>query len=295
VSQIINRLHDLNGRYDAAYVDLWGCLHNGYRPYAAAVAALRGFRRAGGTVILLTNSPRPRPSVIRQLEKIGVPRDCWDDIAASGDASQFALASGDVGYDVYHLGPARDSGFFRGLPEDVLNGHQIRRVPLKQAEGIVCTGLFDDDTETPEDYRETLLYAKTKGLKMLCTNPDIFVDKGDTRIYCAGALGRAYSKIGGQTLYFGKPYPAIYDLARNRLQAIRHVEPERILAIGDGINTDIKGAMGEDLDSLFITGGLAARETGTAADEAAQPDPEKLKKFLQPAVLSPTFAAGHLR
>jgi len=299
VTQIISSLGEISGRYQAAYVDLWGCLHNGYRPYPAAVAALRAFRAGGGAdgriVLLLTNSPRPRPSVIRQLEKIGVPRDCWDDIAASGDASQYALAAGDVGDKVYHLGPARDSGFFRDLPQDVLNGRQISRVPLDQAEGIVCTGLFDDETETPEDYRETLLYAKAKGLKMLCTNPDIFVDKGATRIYCAGALGRAYSAMGGQTLYFGKPHPAIYDLARRRLQAIRYVESARILCIGDGIMTDIKGAMGEDLDSLFITGGLAASETGTKPDEAAQPAREKLRAFLKQAVLSPTYAMGHLR
>jgi len=292
---IIPSLAAISGRYGAALVDLWGCLHNGYRPYPAAVAALQAYRAQGGVVILLTNSPRPRPSVIRQLDKIGVPRDCWDDIAASGDASQYALAAGDVGYKVWHLGPARDGGFFENLPEDVLRGHKITRVPLKDAEGIVCTGLFDDDTETPDDYRADLLYAKNKGLKMLCTNPDIFVDKGDTRIYCAGALGRAYTEMGGETLYFGKPYPAIYDLARQRLQAIRFVENEAILAIGDGINTDIKGAMGEDIDSLFISGGLAAEETGTGPLEADQPDQGKLDAFLEAAVLSPTYAMGHLR
>jgi len=295
LTEIIPSLATISRRYNAALVDLWGCLHNGYRPYPAAVTALQTYRAQGGVVILLTNSPRPRPSVIRQLDKIGVPRDCWDDIAASGDASQYALAAGDVGYNVWHLGPTRDGGFFENLPEDVLKGHKITRVPLKDAEGIVCTGLFDDDTETPEDYRADLLYAKNKGLKMLCTNPDIFVDKGDTRIYCAGALGQTYTDMGGETLYFGKPYPAIYDLARQRLQAIRFVENEAILAIGDGINTDIKGAMGEDIDSLFITGGLAADETGTGQNEADQPDQGKLGAFLKAAILSPTYAMGHLR
>jgi len=295
LTRIIESFDEISARYRAAYVDLWGCLHNGYRPYAQAVAALARYRAQGGKVILLTNSPRPRPSVIRQLDKIGVPRDLYDDITASGDASQFALASGAVGYNVYHLGPERDLGFFRDLPEDVLQGHEIRRVPLEQAEGIVCTGLFDDDTETPEDYRATLLYAKNKGMKLLCTNPDQFVDKGDHRIYCAGAIARAYEEMGGVSLYFGKPHPPIYDLARQRLDAITDVEDSEIICIGDGINTDIRGAMAEDLDSLFITGGLAAEETRTAPDEAAQPDAARLKEFLDNAQLSPQYAMGHLR
>jgi len=197
VTRIIDNLAEISPRYRAAFVDLWGCLHNGYEPFAPAVAALERFKATGGIVVLLTNSPRPRPAVIRQLDKIGVPRDLYDDIAASGDASQVALAAGDVGTRIYHLGPGRDSGFFDGLPADILKAREIERVALHDAEGIVCTGLFDDDTETPDDYRETLLYAKAKGMKLLCTNPDIFVDKGDHRIYCAGAIARSYEEMGG--------------------------------------------------------------------------------------------------
>jgi len=291
VTPIIDRFDQITDRYKAAFVDLWGCLHDGYKPFPAAVAALEKFRDGGGKVILLTNSPRPRPSVIRQLDKIGVPRDLYDDVAASGDASQFSLAAGDVGSRVYHLGPDHDLGFFRDLPADVLKGREITRVPLEQAEGIVCTGLFNDDTETPDDYRSTLLYAKTKGLKLLCTNPDLIVDRGDTRIYCAGALAQVYEEMGGTSLYFGKPHPAIYDLARQRLMAVGDVEDQQIICIGDGIRTDVKGAIAEDLDSLFITGGLAAKETGTSG----QPDPAKLSAFLADFQLSPTFAIGHLR
>jgi len=300
---LIDSFARIAGRYDAAFVDLWGCLHNGYTPFDAAVSALAAFRDGGGTIILLTNSPRPRPSVIRQLDKIGVARDLYHDIAASGDASQVSLAAGTVGYDVYHLGPERDLGFFAELPAEILKGHEIRRVPLDQATGIVCTGLFDDDTETPDDYRETFLYARNKGLKLLCTNPDVIVDKGDKRIFCAGALAQAYEETGGTSLYFGKPWPAIYDLARRRLADIADIPDHRIICIGDGINTDIKGAMGEDLDSLFITGGLAATETGTATGTETgtatgtdgQPDPKKLTPFLNAAQMSPTYAIGHLR
>ena len=288
---LLESFDEISDRYDAAFVDLWGCLHNGYRPFEAAVATLEKFRDRGGKIILLTNSPRPRPAVIRQLDKIGVAHDLYHDIAASGDASQFSLAMGDVGSRVYHLGPARDSGFFEGLPEAELNGRVISRVPLEEAEGIVCTGLFDDDVETPDDYRETLLYAKAKGMKLLCTNPDMMVDKGDSRIYCAGALAKAYDDMGGTSLYFGKPWPPIYDLARRRLAAIADVPEHRIICIGDGINTDIKGAMAEDLDSLFITGGLAAEETGTQG----QPDRDRLRAFLKKAQLTPTYSIGHLR
>ncbi|MFQ5438507.1 MAG: TIGR01459 family HAD-type hydrolase [Paracoccaceae bacterium] len=292
MTPIIEHFDEISDRYRAAFVDLWGCLHNGYRPFAEAVAALERYREAGGKVVLLTNSPRPRPAVIRQLDKIGVPRGLYDDIAASGDASQYALASGDVGSRVYHLGPERDLGFFRDLPQEALAGRKIERVPLEEAEGIVCTGLFDDDTETPEDYRATLVYARSKGLRLLCTNPDQFVDKGIRRIYCAGAIARTFEDMGGESLYFGKPYPQIYDLARRRLMAVADIEDPEIIAIGDGINTDIRGAVGEDLDSLFITGGLAASETGT---DDRQPDPARLKAFLGQAQLSPTCAMGHLR
>jgi len=291
VTKIIDNLAAISGRYDAALVDLWGCLHNGYRPFQAAVRALEHFRDGGGKIILLTNSPRPRPAVARQLDKIGVSRDLYHDIAASGDASQYSLAVGDVGSDVYHLGPARDLGFFENLPQDALAGRNIRRVPLKEAEGIVCTGLFDDETETPDDYRATFIYAKSKGLKLLCTNPDVIVDKGDKRIFCAGALAGAYAEMGGTSLYFGKPYPAVYDLARQRLQAFGNIPDERIVAIGDGINTDIRGAIAQDIDCVFITGGLAATETGTTV----QPDAARLKTFLDNAQMSPTYAIGHLR
>lgn len=291
MTEIIENFESIAGRYKAAFVDLWGCLHNGYEPFAAAVATLEKFRDNGGIVMLLTNSPRPRPSVIRQLDKIGVARDLYHDITASGDASQFALANGDVGNNVYHLGPEHDLGFFNELPPEVLKQREIRRVPLKEADGIVCTGLFDDDTETPDDYRATFLFAKAKGLKLLCTNPDVFVDKGSHRIFCAGALAQAYEQMGGTSLYFGKPHPPIYDLARQRLTAFGDIEDQQIICIGDGINTDIRGGLAEDMDTLFITGGLAAAETETNS----QPNPEKLNHFLTQAQMSPTYAIGHLR
>ncbi len=291
MSEIISKLSDVSGRYDALFCDLWGCLHNGFRPFPEAVEALRAFREKGGTVVLLTNAPRPRPSVLRQLDRIGVPRDCYDEVVSSGDASQAAMVSGLVGRKVYHLGPAKDEGFFTEMAEG-LDASAIRRVPLEEAEGIVCTGLFDDQTETPEDYRATLLYARNKGMKLLCTNPDIVVDMGDKRVYCAGAIAALYTEMGGESYYFGKPHPPIYDLARRRLNAIRKVADDHILCVGDGITTDIRGGIGEGLDTLFISGGLAAEEFG---DDPLNPDPEKLEAFFARHRLSPLMVIPVLR
>lgn len=297
MTQIISSLAQVQDRYRAVFCDLWGCLHDGVAPFPAAVAALQGFRAAGGKVLLLTNSPRPKPSVIAQLDRLGVPRDCWDEIATSGDAAQYGLLTGAVGRRVYHLGPEKDLPFFTDFAEDLRalrdGARPIERVQLDQAEGIVCTGLFDDLTETPEDYRATLLYAKTKGLKMLCANPDISVDLGDKRIFCAGAIAQAYEQIGGEALYFGKPHPPIYDLARRRLAGLGAPLPdEDILCIGDGIATDIRGGQAEELDTLFVTGGLAAAEFGP---DPANPDPARLSAWLAEKTQNPTFAIAALR
>jgi HAD superfamily hydrolase (TIGR01459 family) len=292
MARIIERLEQVGNGYAALYCDLWGCLHDGVAAFPEAVAALERFKAAGGAVLLLTNSPRPRRDVMRQLALLGVPRGCYDDVVSSGDAAQAAMAAGLVGRRVHHIGPERDLVFFEdetGVPIDV------ERVGLEEAEGIVCTGLFDDRRETPEDYRATILYGVNKGLKLLCANPDIVVDVGDQRIYCAGAIAAAYTEAGGTSLYFGKPHAPIYELARRRLEAARGAEvPARaILCAGDGIFTDIQGAMGEDLDSLFVTGGLAAEETGTGADRG--PDPDRLRAYLAAAKLSPTASIAYLR
>ncbi|MEM9430339.1 MAG: TIGR01459 family HAD-type hydrolase [Pseudomonadota bacterium] len=290
MTRILGELAEIAGDYDVLFCDLWGCLHNGVSVFPEAVRALRAFRGGGGTVVLVTNSPRPRRSVAAQLHSLGAPEDCWDAIASSGDAAQAALAAGVVGRRVYHIGPERDLPFFSdedGRPIDVT------RVPLDEADGIVCTGLVDDRTETPQDYRLEIRLGVSKGLDLLCANPDVIVDVGDARIYCAGALAEAYSDAGGRSLYFGKPHPPIYDLARARAAQLRKETPadDRILCVGDGIATDIAGAVGEGLDCLFVTGGLAAEETGTAAD----PDLAKLEVFLSEARLSPTASIGFLR
>lgn len=292
MTEIIPSLDAIADRYRVLFCDLWGCLHDGVKVFPAAVETLHRFRARGGAVLLLTNSPRPAGDVALQLDRLGAPRSCYDLIVSSGDAAQDALARGAFGRRVYHIGPERDLGFFadaHGVP------FEIERVPLDEAESIVCTGLFDDHSETPEDYRATILYGSTKRLKLLCANPDILVDVGETRIYCAGAIAAAYTAAGGESFYFGKPYAPIYELARDRLAERLGVEPtpEDILCIGDGIRTDIAGAMGESLDSLFVTGGLAAGETLTSPQ--AGPDPTRLAAYLAAARLSPLYAIPYLR
>lgn len=290
MTQIITSLSEISDRYDALFVDLWGCVHNGISALPEAVSALHTYKAGGGKVVLVTNSPRPRDSVAHQIKGMGVPDDCWDTIATSGDSARAAMFRGIVGQKVYFIGEDRDLAFFTPLKivEDAVD---IQQVPLAEAEGIVCAGPFDPMAD-PSVYRADFLYAKAKGLKLLCANPDIVVDRGETREWCAGALAQLYTEMGGESLYFGKPFPPIYDLARRRLAALGVDVPNiGILAIGDGIQTDIKGAMGEDIDSLFISGGLAAEQTKTSH----QPDPDALGHYLQKEMMSPSFAIGHLR
>lgn len=290
MARIIQSFAEVSDRYDAAFVDLWGCMHNGLRAFPAAVAAMQAFRAGGGRVVFVTNAPRPRGPVEEQLERLGVPRDSYDAIATSGDSARVAMFRGVVGRKVWFIGEEGDQSFFVP-PKVVADPVEITQVPLAEAEGIVCTGPFDR-FEDPSVYRPQFLAAKTRGLKLLCANPDIVVDRGETREWCAGALAQLYTEMEGESLYFGKPHPPIYDLARTRLsEAGGVVKDARIIAIGDGIGTDIKGAMGEDLDSLFITGGLAAAETRTND----QPDPEALASFLEGAQTDATYAMGFLR
>ena len=290
MTDLIPSLASVADRYDAVFCDLWGCLHNGQTAFPAAVAALRAFRASGKTVLLLTNSPRPKSSVREQLARIGVPEDAWDDIVSSGDATQYGLLSGIIGTRIHHIGATKDESFFTDLPPDA-PALPITRVPLAEAEGVVCTGLRDDLTETPEDYRATLLGMKTMGLTMLCANPDLVVDLGERRLYCAGALAQAYEEMGGTVFYYGKPHPPIYDLARRRLAALRGRDGAEILAIGDGLNTDIQGGIAEGIDTLFVTAGLAAAEFGP---DPARPDPALLRAWLDARHLSPTYAIAFL-
>lgn len=289
MTRIIEALSQIGANYDALYCDLWGCLHNGKQPYRAAVAALQAHRAGGGKVVLMTNAPRPNAYVIAQLDRMGVPRDAWDLVISSGDAAQDAMFAGAVGRKVWHIGTGKDDGFFTDIPREWADAPAITRVDLDEAEGIVATGPFDEVNEAPEDYRARFLLARQRGLKMLCANPDVVVDMGETRIYCAGALAEFYEDLGGEALFFGKPHPPIYERARRLLNL---TDSARVLAIGDGINTDVRGAQAEGIDCLFVTGGLAAEAFG---DDVENPDPARLDEWLAERQQAPEFSIGRLR
>ncbi len=290
MTRIIERLADISDMYDTLLVDLWGCVHNGLTAFPDAVAALTGFRERGGAVVLLTNAPRARAEVAKQLLKMNVPEDCWDTIVTSGDSARAAMFEGVVGRKVWFVGIDFDLTFFEPL-SIIENPVDIVRVPLEEAEGIVCTGPFDPYAD-PADLRPQLLLAKQMGLEMICANPDIVVDRGDRREWCAGALAQIYLEMGGVAHYFGKPHPPIYDLAYRRIEALgRGIDKDRMLAIGDGALTDIPGAMGEGIDLLFISGGLAAMDTKTER----QPDPGALGTYLAREQIAPTYTIGYLR
>lgn len=296
MTRMITALSEISQDYRVLFCDLWGCLHNGKTAFPAAVAALQAFRAGGGIVLLMTNSPRPAASVLAQLDRIGVPHDCHDLVVSSGDAAQQAWAGGAVGRRVHFIGAEKDMTFFTDLAPELaaLDAKQppYSFVPVAEAEGIVCTGLRDDLTETPDDYRAALLLGKTRGLTLLCANPDIVVDMGDKRVFCAGALAQAYEEMGGKALYFGKPHPPIYDLARRKLtETVGAIPNEEILCIGDGPFTDIKGGQAEGIDTLFITGGIEAQRFGP---DPARPDQRLLETWLAGEGLAPSFAIPHL-
>ena len=293
MTRILDALADIGGRYDVLYCDLWGCLHNGLELYPAAVAALRDFRAKGGAVVLMTNAPRTHGTVARRLDRMGLPGDAFDVIVASGDATQEAMLMGVAGRKLWHIGPDSDEDLFNDRPEELADQPPIERVDFNLAEGIVCTGPFDADNYDPEDYRGRFLSTKTRGLTMLSANPDVVVDYGDRRIHCAGALAQLYAEMGGEVLSFGKPHPPIYDLARRKLGAkgITYSN-DQVLAVGDGIHTDIAGAQAEGIDAIFLTGGLEAERFGANGED---PQLEALRVWLDEQQIHPKYAMGRLR
>jgi HAD superfamily hydrolase (TIGR01459 family) len=281
---MIAHLAEIAADFDVLYCDLWGCLHDGIAPYPEAVAALQDFRAGGGTVILLTNAPRPALGVQAQIEAMGVPGDAWDAIVTSGDASRAEVAAGRIGQRVEHVGPDRDLPFFEGL--------DVARVGRDEADGVVLTGLYDDETESPADYAEAVADWLARGLPVLCANPDIVVDRGTARVYCAGAIAEAFRQAGGTPLYAGKPHDPIYRLSAAEAERLRGPGPWRTLAVGDGIATDILGAAQQGIASVFVAGGLAAAALG---GNGANPDPTALSRWLADQPAQPDYAIGRLR
>ena len=289
MTRIVEGLSEISDRYATLYCDLWGCLHDGVRPFDEAMTALTRYRARGGRVVLLTNAPRPRAEVAAQLDRMGVPRDCWDAVATSGDGARVALFEGAVGRRVRFIGEDRDAPFLVP-PKLVADPVAIDLVDWDAADGIACTGP-EDPRADPERYRADFEAAVARGLPFLCANPDIEVDRGDSREWCAGALARIYEALGGHVLYFGKPHAPAYDLARRRLVEAGGDPEAPVLAVGDGVLTDVAGAAAAGIDALFVTGGLARAETRT--DHS--PEPDLLDAYLARHGAAPAYAVRMLR
>jgi len=264
----IASLEDISGRYAAILCDVWGVLHNGVEHFGQAAAALAAARDRGLAVVLITNAPRPHEGVEAQLASLAVPKAAWDRIVTSGDVTRELVSAGPR--RIFHLGPERDLSLYDGL--------DIEIVEEFEADSVVCTGLFDDEIETPDDYAEMLRRLRARNLPMVCANPDIVVERGDRVVWCGGALARDYGLLGGRTLVAGKPHAPIYAAALKAAGEVlgREVRREEALAVGDGMLTDIKGAHDNGIDALYVSGGIHARDYGHPDD----PEPERLQAFL---------------
>ncbi len=251
---LVAGLAELAPAYDVVLCDEWGVVHNGRQHFAPACAALARFRAAGGAVVLITNAPRPQGPVRAQLDRLAVPHTAYDAIVTSGDVT-LAFIEERGARPLYHIGPQRDLALFETLQAE--KGVAPPLVELARADYVVCTGLFHDD-ETLEDYDATLAAMRARDLVLISANPDLVVHVGERLVYCAGALAERYGESGGRVLQAGKPYPPIYDRALGLAQIIRGqtVERARVLAIGDAMRTDIKGACDQGIDALFVTSGI---------------------------------------
>jgi HAD superfamily hydrolase (TIGR01459 family) len=280
-------LSALAQNYDAILCDVWGVLIDGARHFKAAAAALRAFRAGGGTVVLITNASRPSLEVRRQLEQFGLPGDCYDDLVSAGELTLREIVARN-GAACHHLGPKRDIGLFEAAGRQL--GAPVRLVGPRDADYVVCTGLIDEDHETPEDYDSRLEELRRRDLVMLCANPDIVVEVGDRLYWCAGALARRYADLGGDVRMFGKPHAPIYEAALARIDELKRAPTprRRVLAIGDGADTDLRGAGAAGLDCLFITRGVHREELHRRGEEL---DRRALARLLARAKTKPVALA----
>jgi HAD superfamily hydrolase (TIGR01459 family) len=269
--------------YDAILSDVWGVVHNGIAATPSACEALTRFRDKGGSVVLISNAPRPGEGVIKFLDHLKVPRSVYDGIVTSGDVTRSVVAQR-TGQPLFLIGPERDHSIFTGLDAPFTT--------VEKAAYVVCTGLFDDEVETPDDYRDLLAQLRARNLFMLCGNPDVVVERGDRLVYCAGAIADLYAELGGEVFYAGKPHRPLYDLALAEVTRVRgkSVPLNRVLAIGDSVRTDLNGAHNLGVDCLFVTAGIHAEELGHRDD----PDPEALRTMFAAAGRMPKAVTRRL-
>ncbi len=278
----ITRLDDVLSAYDVVLCDVWGVIHNGEWAFPAASAALKRARDADKCVVLVTNSPRPRAGVKVQMSALAVPADCYDEIVTSGDATRELITA--ASSKVFHIGSDRDFSIYDGTHAEL--------VEERDAQVVVCTGLFDDEVEKPEDYAELLQRLRSRNLPFICANPDIVVERGERMIYCAGAIAREYGLLGGHTLVAGKPHAPIYELALKEAETRlgKPVDRSKVLAIGDGLLTDVKGAMNNGFDLLYVSSGIHAKEYGVHGE----PDNAQLIAWTQKHGIAPVATMPYL-
>lgn len=282
--EIVTGLAGLAERYDVLLCDVWGVLHNGLALFPEASDALARFRAQGGTVILITNAPRPNSYVHAMLSGMGMQDNACNAIVSSGDITRNEIAIRN-GQPVYHLGPERDLPVFAGFDAPLSS--------QEKASYIVCTGLFHDDHETPADYDASLTAMAERGLTMVCANPDLVVERGDKLLYCAGALATLYETKGGKAIYAGKPHRPVYEHALKLAAEIRQesIDKSRVLGLGDAIRTDIAGAAGAELDSVLITRGIHAEDLHTATGAL---NTDAVETWLEQQIVQPTLVMERL-
>ena len=273
--QFIDRLSQITPGYQAIICDVWGVLHNGEWSFPAASEALEKARADGLAVILVTNAPRRADRIIEQLGGLGVLSTAYDRVVTSGDATRGMIAEGPR--RIFHIGTDVHLTIYEEL--------DVELCEEREADAIVCTGPFNDEVETPADYIEQLQRLRARDLPMICANPDIIVERGTRHIYCAGAIAREYQQMGGRVAMAGKPHKPIYDLAlREAASLLGHeIDASKVLAIGDGLLTDVKGAVNSGFDVLYISAGIHALEYG----EHGKPDHGALQTWLKKNIVAP--------
>lgn len=267
MAERIQSFRDIAAHYDVVLCDVWGVLHNGVEAFSQASEALAEARAAGLAVVLITNSPRPHPGVRVQIRGLGVLDAAYDRIVTSGDVTRALIA--EAPKKVWFIGADKD--------HSLLDGLGVTQVGLEEADVVVCAGLRDDEVETVEDYRAELAALAARKLPFVCANPDLIVERGHKLILCAGALAQLYEELGGATRIAGKPHRPIYEKSLAEARDVHgDFDLSRVIAIGDGMPTDVRGAESFGLDVLYVSGGIHAQHYV----EAGRTDAAKLEAFL---------------
>jgi HAD superfamily hydrolase (TIGR01459 family) len=260
-----NGLRSIVENYDIFYIDLWGVIHNGINLHKSAIEALEEITKAKKKYVLLTNAPRPNKTVKSFLEKMGMNEEIRENVYSSGEAALSYLKNNLLDEKFYHLGPSKDFDLF-------LDFKKNKTADIEESSYLLCTGLFEEYGEDLKYYKE--LFKKHINKKMICTNPDLIVDRGGKRELCAGSVALVFEKMGGKVVYFGKPFPEVYNQSINN-------QGKKVLSIGDNLNTDIKGANLLNYDSLIISNGVHKDEIKEEGIDLVSKKYEAIVNFIQ--------------